>query len=430
MKKFITAIVLLLSLYSCAKNNNIDMDPGSIYGVVTLKSTAEPMRATGVELYTYANGSKGALLAKTVTYDDGHYEFNDIIPDRYYLSVDAQGYDKVLFLVQVQSGKTVHADMQLVETETYMTVRTIKPEPLSSVTFLLSGEYEYWKSDHYATKVWFYYSQSPNNMVSGHKITANTPHDRSYGVPHTFNVEHVFSPGTWYIQAYAENDLGVSFGEIHEITVSEEPSVKTLEVTNITSSSAVLNAYIDYEGNPAYEKRGFVYSSYYSSPTLNDPSAKTTNIEVSGRGKEFSVSASITSNSTYYARPYTVNSQGVYYGRTVEFKYEKVYVLSSSKLEVQLYDISGGATWYEAQELCGNSNVNGHTDWRVPSYGECDDLYDCKSTLGIKAVDYWTCNRLDNYYAYCYDFGDPYNNRYRYVSEYKSYPVRCVRPLK
>ena len=56
---------------SCMKSEECTEDKlGSIYGIVAELSTAEPMRAMGIELY-----KSDKLLLKTVTFDDGHFEF-------------------------------------------------------------------------------------------------------------------------------------------------------------------------------------------------------------------------------------------------------------------------------------------------------------------------------------------------------------------
>ena len=73
MRKILAFAIILAGLIigSCTKSEEGDEDKlGSIYGVVTELSTAEPMRAMGVELY-----KSNKLLLKTVTFDDGHFEF-------------------------------------------------------------------------------------------------------------------------------------------------------------------------------------------------------------------------------------------------------------------------------------------------------------------------------------------------------------------
>ncbi|MDE6865211.1 MAG: hypothetical protein K2I97_03165, partial [Alistipes sp.] len=68
MKIIIWAISLVLCFCCCSteKSDEQPIATGGIYGVITIKSTAELMRATGVDLY-----QNNTLLLKTVTYDDG-----------------------------------------------------------------------------------------------------------------------------------------------------------------------------------------------------------------------------------------------------------------------------------------------------------------------------------------------------------------------
>lgn len=220
MKKLILTIMLLPCLFACS--NEIDTpDTGSIYGVVTLKSNAEPMRATGVELYDYDSSSSdhiGALLLRTTTYDDGHYEFNDLHVGDYIISVDALGYDRELYHVRVEAGRTARADMQLKETYTGLSVRTLEPKFIEyhttwQIRYLLKGEVNYGAlTDYRPTEVGFYISKSKDDILSGDRITAKR--DYEY-----FEVEYkeLDSYHTYYIQAYAKNNYGIAYGEIQRL---------------------------------------------------------------------------------------------------------------------------------------------------------------------------------------------------------------------
>ena len=104
MKKLlIWALVLSSIMYvSCAKSEEGNEDKqGSIYGIVTKLGTAEPMKAVGVELY-----KRGALLLKTVTFDDGHFEFKNLNPENYQVKVVAEGFVQTeAGLVTVEAGR-------------------------------------------------------------------------------------------------------------------------------------------------------------------------------------------------------------------------------------------------------------------------------------------------------------------------------------
>lgn len=129
--RFVLSVFLCLSnilWYSCNKeieNEDKQSETGNIYGVVTVKSTAEPMRGTGVELLMneYLMSEKWVLLEKTVTYDDGHFEFNDLPvwddlhnkESEYKIAVEATGYKKVENGVRVLPGHTSRIDIMLEE---------------------------------------------------------------------------------------------------------------------------------------------------------------------------------------------------------------------------------------------------------------------------------------------------------------------------
>ncbi len=443
MRKFIIAILILPLLFACTEsepNNESKKKTGSIYGVVSTESDAEPMRATAVELYNYEYSNTsydlerhiGALLLKTVTYDDGHYEFNNLETGDYIVSVQANGYYRELFHVEVQSGREARADMQMskIIVNTYMTVSTLVPSAASYSSYILNGSCVYtYYSDRKPDSVGFYYSKAKDKILSDHKIIATIPSGTATAKPFQFSVEAGgFTVGTWYVQAYAENDWGIEYGDIQSFSISDNPAVKTLTVTNMTGTTATLNGLIEHEGNPAYETRGFVYSSFFPNPTINDSATDTKNIVVSGKSKEFSANISnLTTGTKYHVRAYVTNSEDTYYGDVVSFMYETVHTVTSCSLMLHKNDISAGATWDEAYELCKSSTTNGFTDWRLPSYGECSDLYSNRTKYGIKDNKYWTYNQNYSDRYYYYDF---YSNTKSYTYGTNSYHVRCVRTMK
>lgn len=107
------AFCLLLALSSGCKPEPQEAF-GSIYGMVSVAGTAEPMRGTGVELY-YLNkqGTAGALLLRTTTANDGSYSFEDVKVGEYLLRVEVPGYKRTEYKVVVESGRSARADMQV-----------------------------------------------------------------------------------------------------------------------------------------------------------------------------------------------------------------------------------------------------------------------------------------------------------------------------
>ncbi len=426
MRNLFIIAILLPFLISCSGEETETPETGNIYGVVTIRSSAEPMRATAISLH-YHNGfhssdlqySIGALLLSTVTFDDGHYEFNDLNPGEYIVSISASGFYSVLLHIVVESGRTSHADIQLSKRDPNMTVRTLAPTPISYNSVQLNGSYTYDSSSYMADEVGFCYSQTKDKVLSDHRLAAS--------VATSFNTEAKnLASGTWYVQAYAKNYIGTVYGDIVEFNISSQPVVQTLDVTNLTGTTATLNGYIEYEGVPAYTKRGFVYSSSFPSPTVDDPASETINIDVSGKAKEFSANISNLKEGTkYYVRAYVTNSESTYYGDAIAFKHDKVYTVNSINLMVQQNDISAGATWTNALSLCQASRVNRFSNWRIPTVGECKVLNEYRSTLGLKNAYYWTYD-VQYYYAYWFSDTDPGAEM---KNKYNTYRVRCVRSI-
>lgn len=117
MKKLLLWVMVLtgIMLSSCTKDEDSKNEPGSIYGIVTKFGAAEPMKAVGVELYKKGTStSPDALLMKTVTFDDGHFEFKDLNPENYQVKVAADGYDQIEDgYVIVEAGRQARIDLQV-----------------------------------------------------------------------------------------------------------------------------------------------------------------------------------------------------------------------------------------------------------------------------------------------------------------------------
>lgn len=422
MKKLFLIIWVIAGFVSCAKDES--GKTGSIYGVVTIEETAEPMRATGIELYR-----DDLLLLKTVTYDDGHYEFENLVAGEYKLRVVASGYVNTSYNVVVESGRTARADMQLVRLQTYMTVRTLDATNVGSNSATLSGKYTCSDSRYNPSEVGFVYSTTPTPSNDGTKITCTKQNSFSCEINN-------LKKGTYYYQAYAKNTIGIEYGEVHTFEISGLPVVSTLGATNIAETTATLNGRIDYAGDPAYTERGFVYSSSYSNPTIDDPETATTKIVVSGTSKEFSANiAGLTEKTIHYVRAYAMNNAGTVYGQSVKFPDDNYIELTADGIMVQKSDISSGANWSSAKDLCSSSNIGGFSDWRLPTTGECKLIYDnYKKGVVFNIIptdEYWTStfaySSVGDYYYYYYLFSSGKTG-----SAYVGYAlrVRCIRTIK
>ena len=423
MKKIIYLfnIVLICGLYSCEKL------PGSIYGMVVESSNTEPLAGLGVELYRIGK-EHNSLLLKTVTFDDGHFEFTDLKPEEYLIKVIAEGYDEAStqYYVIVEEGRQARVDMQVILKYTYMTVVTNTPQVNDKDRVVQLSMTVTWWSDG-----WGNTNESP--LERGFRYAAhNQPISMGTVVKLPSESSSIelqnLDGGTYYVVAYAINEHGIAFGEMKQFTLSDNPIITTLEPSNISYTTASYSARIDYLGSAQITERGFVYSSTFQNPTIDDSPSFTTRKIVSGTSTEFSVNVSdLIKNNIYYVRAYLTTTKGRYYGETKSFK-ATPFQLPTFTFGGSLYYVSpdqGEATWNDAKSICSNLVYADYADWYLPDEGELNVMYEQKSSIGgFSNVDYWSSREYSSDRAGYQHFSDGYQS-HSYKSNTKR--VRCVR---
>lgn len=115
MKKLLIWSMMLIGimLFSCSKE---DEKPGSIYGIVTKRSSVEPLRGINVKLLKDNNTAPAdwPLLLTTTTYDDGHFEFTNLEAGDYAIMIGEYFPSFDIFeIVKVESGRQSRMDIQL-----------------------------------------------------------------------------------------------------------------------------------------------------------------------------------------------------------------------------------------------------------------------------------------------------------------------------
>lgn len=314
MKKYLLSLLSIamaafisFNLVACGDDDEDAL--GSIYGIVTELGTAEPMKAIGVELY-----KGGSLLLKTVTFDDGHFEFNDLLPGNYKVNVVADGYNEEEGDVIVEAGRQARIDLQIRKMKTHMVVRTTEAT-INGTKVTLTGDYTY-ENGYAPSEVGILYA-TYNNPKNGGILVKCKLDNNTKKLSTTIDE---LEKGTYYYQAYAKNSVGTAYGDVRSFKMSNAPIVTTLPPTNVLATTATLNGRIDAEGDPAYTERGFVYSKSYGIPTVDDPANATTKVTVSGRNKTFSANvSSLTEDATYYVRAYATSEDGTFYGAVKAF---------------------------------------------------------------------------------------------------------------
>lgn len=117
---------------------------------------------------------------------------------------------------------------------------------------------------------------------------------------------------TYYVRAFAENKMGLAYSENQSFITLTLPEVKTGEIVDILSASAVVNGEALFDGNDITAIFGFCWSKD-ANPTLENQ-----NIQVSKDTFSYNL-FNLLAETKYYVRAYAKNKIGVVYGEEKEF---------------------------------------------------------------------------------------------------------------
>ena len=134
----------------------------------------------------------------------------------------------------------------------------------------------------------------------------------------TVNLSGLTANTTYHVRAYAVNEKGTAYGDdvTFRTVAYGVPTVITVEVSNITSTSATCGGNVTSNGGLTVTARGICWSRTNQNPTISD--SHTT--DGTGTGEFISNITGLTQNATYYVRAYATNSQGTGYGDSKSFK--------------------------------------------------------------------------------------------------------------
>lgn len=241
-------MVAMLIMSSCAEDKETGASIGRIYGVVTNKSTGEPVIAGSVELVVFNSTDyyDYSVLTRTVTGADGHYEFNDLTPrDNYGVIVVSEGYETQVYKLIVEAGKTTSGDILLapkavVVVPTYLSVVT---QPVSDikgtsacVIITYTRAYDYVdprdgqgdgssNNGSYTstrpTTGGFYWGTDADPITKGAKVSVSA----MWVNPYTQGYERVLTGlttnTTYYVQGFATNAIGTEYGTVESFTTKK-----------------------------------------------------------------------------------------------------------------------------------------------------------------------------------------------------------------
>lgn len=147
-------------------------------------------------------------------------------------------------------------------------------------------------------------------------VTDNHTNDGFGTGTFTSNLIGLTSNTTYYVRAYATNNMGTAYGdELNFKTGVVVPTLTTTTVTLITTSTASSGGNITSDGGASVTVRGVCWSTS-PNPTI----ANSYSTDGSGNGLFTSSIIGLTGNTTYYVRAYANNSAGTAYGNELSFK--------------------------------------------------------------------------------------------------------------
>ncbi len=157
------------------------------------------------------------------------------------------------------------------------------------------------------------WSTSPNPTIYNSRTTDPSPYAGTY----TSSLTGLILGTTYYVRAYASNEIGTAYGEqISFTTLIILPIVtSTSAATNITTSTATSGGTITSQGSSPISARGICWSSSNSNPTVAD--FITTETGTTGAFTSTLVGLSV--NTVYYVRAYATNAAGTSYGPLMVF---------------------------------------------------------------------------------------------------------------
>lgn len=354
MKKIIAGVISILATLfcSCSQDTTETSSVGSIAGSVSDRTTGEPVATVNISI------SPGG--SQTVTGSDGSFSFVNLEPGGYTLSIRKEGYNPNTVDATVKAG---------VPTSVHMTIDRIPASLTADKTLLDFGEslttlsYKIVNSGYtdLAYKVetggceWLATDPEVDIIGFGKTATIVVTLDRSK-LPAgeseaNIVVRSTTGNGNVEVKVKAINNAGAS--------------VNTLEVSNISNTTATFNGEITNPGQPSYTERGFIYDTQ-STPTVTACISKLSAPVTSD--KKFSNNIEgLSPTQTYFVRSYIIQNGSTIYGNIVSFatSRQKTTVSTSAVTQIgastatfnaQILDI--GTPAYTERGFCYSKSNN------------------------------------------------------------------------
>lgn len=210
----------------------------------------------------------------------------------------------------VQNGKIFYGSTIVFSTST--TPTSVATTAASSVTHnsaILNGSILKDGNPKYTERGFCYSTSNKTPSITDSKVSVanTTAADFSY---HLANLAH---NKTYWFRAYAIQNGQAIYGEVASFeTTWTETTVFTEQASNIGYYEMTLNGQINAAGIPNYTQKGFCYSLWYETPTLNN-STKVVSSGATEGPFQYHLT-NLSPHTTYYYRAYAIQDDITIYG--------------------------------------------------------------------------------------------------------------------
>ena len=304
-------MLLLFLTLSCKKDGEVNIE---YFQIIKDKEKVEAGSTTAMITGAYSySGTINSIKVQVGTNENFYSsdEFTTVINNKAY-AVEITGLEPhhtyyYRYLVDYGGKKDLVTEYDQFTTMTELpVVQTIEVLPLDSISVRVTGNVI---SDGgmEITERGICWNTYGNPDLEDNIVVYETPGLGEY----TCRIIDLATSTNYHARAYAKNALGIPvFGEDVPFQTGSSlslPTVKTLEIKNITVSSAVCVSKVMTSGGSEVTERGVCWSSTHLFPNLED------NHESSGSGVgEYIIAMTgLEIDTKYYVRSYAINAQGI-----------------------------------------------------------------------------------------------------------------------
>ena len=162
--------------------------------------------------------------------------------------------------------------------------------------------------------VGFYFATHPDVTEEDSCIIVNHALQKD-SVEFDYSLSDLEDGTTYYVRAFAKNNVGISFGEEKSFVTTEmlPPTVGEISIIYVSYTNAIFSSNVLSDGGGA-TKCGVCYA-LSSNPTIESNKI----ISGSGVGAFSTKMSNLVAGTTYYVRAFAMNNKGVVYSNQVEF---------------------------------------------------------------------------------------------------------------